>query len=298
MRIALPLVVVLVVAACGDAGDAGKGPSPRPSEVLSAVEKLAPFVAFQVFAPDESPPGVLDRASLYARQSPGQGSDVLGDPIVRAEFVLAPGAKATLDLIEGPADCCPEMFAGADRTTVVVRPPGGGRPEVRGELVRPRGSAEGPALLWHEPTTGGRTFMALMATSFAQLDEQRLLAIARSMRAVSKGRQGDTLLLYLSTHTSHSPSGHRVYVAARADPVPDEARLIDASGQIISTARFAAPAPSDCLRAAAGVAAFPVPQAVVEGFGRSVGAGYRVEARVGAAWRSVLLVSSGCFSTE
>ena len=223
---------------------------------------------------------------------------MLGEPILSAEYVLAPGAKTTVYLIEAPADCCADMFQSADRTAVVVRPASGGRPELRGELVRPRGAAEGPSLWWHEPAEGERTFVALRATSFAQLDEQGLLAIAQSMRAVTKQSRGAALLLYLSTHVSHSPSGHRVYIAAKARPLPDEARLSDASGSVIAMTSFQAPESYGCLKAAAGVAALPVPHEVVEKFGQTVGADYRVEARVGNTWRQVQLVSSGCFSTE
>jgi len=297
MRMALPLVLVLLVAACGDPGSAG--PSPRPSEIRTAVERLVPYVAFQAFVPDVSPPGVLDRVSLYALQRPSQPDrDVLGEPILSAEYVLAPGAKTTVYLMEAPADCCADMFQSSDRTAVVVRPASGGHPEVRGELVRPRGPAEGPSLWWYEPAAGERTFVALRATSFAQLDEQGLLAIAQSMRAVTKQSRGDALLLYLSTHVSHSPSGHRVYIAAKARPLPDEARLSDASGNVIAMASFQAPESDGCLKAAAGVAAFAVAHDVVEKFGQTVGTGYRVEARVGNTWRQVQLVASGCFSTE
>ncbi len=297
MRIVLPLVLALLVAACGDPGSGG--PSPRPSEIRTAVERLAPYVAFQAFVPDESPPGVLDRVSLYAFQRPNQPDrDVLGEPILNAEYVLAPGAKTTVYLIEGPADCCADMFQGSDRTAVVVRPASGGRPEVRGELVRPRGAAEGLSLWWHERVAGERTFVALRATSFARLDEQGLLAIARSMRVVSKQSRGDALLLYLSAHVSHSPSGHRVYLAAKARPLPNEARLSDSNGNVIATASFQAPEPYGCLKAAAGVAAFAVSHDVVEKFGQPIAAGYRVEARANGGWRPVQLVSSGCFSIE
>ena len=297
MRIVLPLMLVLSVAACGDTDSAG--PSARPSEIRTAVERLAPYVAFQAFVPDDSPPGVLDRVSLYAFQRPNQPDrSVLGEPILIAEYALAPGTKTTAFLIEGPADCCADMFQGSDRTAVVVRPASGGRPEVRGEVIRSRGAAEGASLWWHEPASGDRTFVALRATSFAKLDEQRLLAIAQSMRAVGKQSRGDALLLYLSTHVSHNPSGHRVYVAAKARPVPDETRLLDANGNVIATASFQAPEPYGCLKSAEGVAALAVSHDVVEKFGQTVGAGYRVEARMGASWRAVQLVSSGCFSTE
>src|SRR5437879_6263360 len=168
MRIVLPLVLVLSVAACGNEG-AG-GPSPRQSEIRTAVEQIAPFVTFEAFVPDEPPPGVLDRVFLYAPQFPGARSDVLADPIIGAEFVLAPGAKTTLYLTQGPADCCGPMALGIDHATVVVRPARGSDPEVRGELGRPRGPAEGLSLWWEEPASGGRTFIALRATSLAQLD--------------------------------------------------------------------------------------------------------------------------------
>jgi hypothetical protein len=42
-----------------------------------------------------------------------------------------------------------------------------------------------------------------------------------------------------------------------------------------------------------------VPQNVVERFARQNGdAGYRVEARIGGAWKPVELVASGCASIE
>ncbi len=118
------------------------------------------------------------------------------------------------------------------------------------------------------------------------------------MRTVDKRPRGDVLLLYLSTHTSHSASGHRVYVAAKTGPLPEEARLLDARGSVIATAPFAPPQAYECLKAAAGMAAFAVSHDVIEGFGQTVGAGYRVEARLGTAWRPVQLVSSGCASIE
>jgi hypothetical protein len=119
------------------------------------------------------------------------------------------------------------------------------------------------------------------------------------MRAVGSGARGQVILLYVSTHTSHSPTGHRVFVAAGAAPLPEQARLIDPAGQVTATAGFEAPKSYDCLHAAAGVAALAVPQSVVDGFAKQNGdLGYRVEARIGGAWKPVELVASGCASIE
>ncbi len=298
MRLALPFAILLTVAACGDltGGPAG---SPRPSEVRTAVEPVAPLLAFQTLVPDELPSGYLQGVSLYAKASgPPTGADVLGEPILLIQWTVVAGGKPSFILVEGPADCCATSLPHGDRSITVIRPAAGGTREVSGEFVQPRGALEGLAVWWNEPTSAGRTFIAAMSTSFAPLDEQALLRIARSMRVVDKRAAGDTLLLYLSTHVSHSADGHRVFVAARTGPVPEEARLADAKGNIISTANFQRPATYDCLKAAAGVAAFAVSHDVVEKFGQTAGAGYRVEARVNGAWRPVQLVSSGCSSIE
>ena len=294
MRLALPFAILLTVAACGDL-TGGAGGSARPSEVRTAVEPLAPLLAFQTLVPDELPSGYLQAVSLYAKPT---GADVLGEPILLIQWTVVAGGKPSFILVEGPADCCATSLPHGDRSVTVIRPAAGGTREVSGELVQPRGAGEGLAVWWNEPTSAGRTFIAAMSTSFVPLDEQALLRIARSMRVVEKRAAGDTLLLYLSTHVSHSADGHRVFVAAKTGPVPQEARLADAKGTIISTAGFQRPATYDCLKAAAGVAAFAVSHDVVEKFGQFVGAGYRVEARVNGIWRPVLLVSSGCFSVE
>lgn len=306
------LALVVVLAACGRVGSGGSpSPTPPPSALRSAVERMAPALSFQAFVPDDLPPGLAVAATLFARTTPGAQSNALGDPLLIIAFTL-PGAdgkpgggKPALTILQGPEGCCvdlPRTGVAVDTVIRSARPaiPGSAGAEMRGQLFRTRSPTEGPTLWWNEPAASGRrTYIALMATPFGtDFDEQRLLTFARSMRAVDRPASTDAVVLYLSTHTSHSPSGHRVFVAAKSGPLPDEARLLDAGGQVVASARFEAPKPYECLRAASGVAAFAVPHDVVEGFGRSTGPDYRVEARVGAAWRPVQLVSSGCSSIE
>lgn len=174
--------------------------------------------------------------------------------------------------------------------------------EVRGELVRPGASSspiEGPTLWWHEDELG-RTYVALTATTLApELDAEALRQVASSMRMVDPAPVAGAVLLYWTTHESHSPNGHRVSLGVRSGSVPDEARLLDQSGRVVASAVFGSVRGYEgCLSAATSVAALPVPLEVIQGFRPNAAAGYRVEARVGAAWRPAQLVSTGCFSIE
>lgn len=140
--------------------------------------------------------------------------------------------------------------------------------------------------------------MVLWATGFGPyVDERALLDLARSTRPVPHGPSGDEILLYLSAHVSHSPTGHRVFLTARSTPLPEAARLVEANGRIVATARFEAPASHGCLFAAA-VAEFPVAHDVVEAFSGLSVVGHRAEALVRAGWRPVRIVMSNCFSVE
>jgi hypothetical protein len=264
-----------------------------------AVESLAPVLAFRTFVPDELPSAALERVSLGATPSPrGQPSDVLGDPMLLIQWSVVAGGKPALTLLEGPADCCAGALTPGDRTPVVIRPARAGTPELRGELIKPRSAIEGTIVSWHESLAGARTFIALIGTSFAQLDDSALLRIAASMRPIEAKGRSDAVLLYFSTHVSHSPDGHRLFVAAKTRPLPEEARLLDANGAVVATAAFTSSPSWGCLISAAGVAALAVPHDVVENFGRTLGAVYRVEARVNGRWRLVQPVAGGCSSTE
>ena len=264
---------------------------------------MAPALSFQAFVPDDLPPGLTVTASLFALP-PGfdRQAKALGDPLLYLQFTPAGGGKLALTVLQGPEGCCvdlPRTGSAVDTVIRSARPgiPGSAGAEVRGQLFSTRSPTEGPTLTWNEPAAGRPTYIALMATPFgAQFDEQGLLSLARSMRAVDRPASTDTIVLYLSTHTSHSPSGHRVSVASKMGPVPDEARLVDASGLVIASARFEPPSSYGCLSAAAGVAVFAVPGEVLAGV--NISSDYRVEARVAGAWRPVQLVFSGCSSVE
>jgi hypothetical protein len=107
------------------------------------------------------------------------------------------------------------------------------------------------------------------------------------------------VLLYLSTHESHSPAGHRVYLGAKSAPVPDEARLVDTAGKVVVSSRFDPPKPHECLRAAAAVASLPTSVDLVRDLRPGASArAVRAEARFGGLWRPVELIASGCFSIE
>lgn len=263
---------------------------------------MAPALSFQAFVPDDLPAGLTVTASLFAQSRPNaQQANTPGDPLLYLQFTPAGGGKLALSVLQGPEGCCLDLRRTGTVVDTVIRSarpgiPGSAGAEVRGQLTR--SATEGPMLTWNEPTASGRpTHIALMATPFgAQFDEQALLSLARSMRAIYRPASTDTVFLYFSTHTSHSPSGHRVFVAPKTGPVPDEARLVDASGLVIASARFEPPSSYGCLSGVPAVAAFAVPPEVLGGFG--ISSDYRVEARVAGAWRPVQLVSSGCTSIE
>jgi hypothetical protein len=291
----------ILVAACGSlTADVSRSPSPAPSALRTRVERLAPALSFAPFAPDDTGTGFDLSVSLVARpvSRDQQQSAGMGEPLLLVQLSIAGGGKPALTMIQGPEGCCAEMVRLTAPSEVTIR----ATPPIHGQL----GSAantntDARTLTWLQPAGSGRsTFIALLATPFGpQFDEAGLLRVARSMRAVDRGASGQAIVLYFSTHISHSPTGHRVFVAPGAAPLPEQARLIDGAGQVIATAGFEAPKSYDCLHAAAGVAALAVPQNVVERFARQNGdAGYRVEARIGGAWKPVELVASGCASIE
>jgi hypothetical protein len=195
-------------------------------------------------------------------------------------------------MLEGPADCCAESILGVDRSAAVIRAGLIGDPDVRGEVVRVGSET---TVWWNERGPTGRTFIAVIGNG---LDEQSLLRIAGSMRPVDRRTQVASLLLYFSTAESHSPSGHRVFLAVKGPPLPDEARIVNATGQVIATGSFDPAQPHACLPGAAGVTTLAVPLDVVQQFSRGKGNTYRAEGRVGSTWLPVALVSSGCLVIE
>lgn len=312
------LLVALVVSACGAAATRPPAPSPTasgaqpspsagpPSAVASLrtqVAELAGALAFRAYTPEELPANMVATVALY-----GQGAGgTLGEPLLAITFTRPAGGKPLLTILQGPAGCClAASRAGAALDTVIrTRAPrfaADPHTEVRGELVRPGPGAspnEGPTLWWHEDQLG-RTYVALVATTFApELDAEALRRVAASMRMVDPAPIAGAVVLYWTTHESHSPNGHRVSLGLRSGVVPDEARLLGHRGQVVASAAFGSARPYEgCLGAAAAVAALPVPLEVVRAFRPTAAAGYRVEARIGGTWRPAQLVSTGCLSME
>lgn len=313
------LFVALVASACGTAAtrtpaasataSPAQPPSPSasPSSAVGSlrarVAELAGSLAFRVYAPDDLPANMVPTVALTGAGTAG----TLGEPLLAITFTRPAGGKPLLSVVQGPGGCClAASRAGAVLDTVIrTRAPrfaGDPHTEVRGELIRPgAGSSpiEGPTLWWHEDELG-RTYVALTATTFApELDAEALRRVAASMRLVDPAPVAGSVLLYWTTHESHSPNGHRLSLGVRSGAVPDEARLLDPSGQLVASAAFGPPRPSEgCLGAAASVAALAVPREVVRAFRPDIAAGYRVEARVGGTWRPGRLVSIGCVSME
>lgn len=304
----------LVFAACGAApGFEAPGSLPEPtlgptspesSSLRDRVGQLAATLSFQPFVPDDVPQGLMGRPSL--RSDSAEGAP--GEPLLVVEFTDGAAERTTLLLIEGPGGCCLAYSRGygvpADGappvkldTLIRSRAPlyaGDPHSEVRGELIR---DADGLTLWWHESALpGGRTYLALKAPK--GFDEQTLLRVARSMRGVDRPASRDAVLLYWSTHESHNPAGHRVFVGAIGGALPDEARLLDADGQVVASARFEQPKFYHCLRGASAVAPLAVPLDVVHQFMRMRAGGYRVEVFLGGTWRAATLVASGCASIE
>ncbi len=303
-RLILSLAVVAL--ACGrlpngnalSGGTASPTPAETPSSPLAAaITSLTAGLAFQPYVPDGLPADLAVTASLFG--SPALGPRGLGDPVLSIEVSKTAGTKPWLRIAEGAEGCCPDFSKGTPRD-VTIRAGSGGTEPLVGQLYPPLGASEGPMLHWREPSaSGAMTEIVLYPTTFGQYaSEQALIDLARAMRPIARGTATDVMRLYLSTHVSHSPTGHRVYLATRSGPFPDDARLLDTSGATISTARFGPPQSYGCLAEATGVAAFAVPHDVVNAFSSGTATAYRAEVLVGGRWRKVQLIMSGCFSIE
>ncbi len=298
----LLLAVAIVSLACGrlntpggDPLSGGNASAPPDSPLAAAVRPLAAGLTFQAYVPD-LPSDLTVTASLVA--SPGLTPRGLGDPSLVIEVSQTAGAKPWLRILEGPAGCCPDITRSTPHD-VTIRSASGGAPALMGQVYPRMGATEGPTLRWRERASGSVTEFVLASTTFGPYaDEKALADLARSVRPLPRGLETEMARLYLSTHVSHSPTGHRVYVAGRAAPLPESARLVDASGATIATAPFGAPQSYSCLRDAAGVAQFAVAHDVVDAFSRGVATGYHVEVLVGGHWRPAQLIMSGCFSIE
>lgn len=306
MRQALLALAALVSACGGVAADQAPlrspaVPSPTPSPSLQmTVERMAGSLSFQPFVPTELTPGLF----ATVRLDPGR-TDALGAALLVIELATAPGGKPVLSLTQGPGGCCLARSRPGVELNVVLRTPPpnatvGPHVEVRGELIPASAANEATTLWWLEETWfGNHTYLELSASaSAAALDTQALIRIARSVMPVERPAAAGEVVLYWSTFESHAPNGHRVFVGVKGASIPDEARLLDGSGRIVTSARFEPPAPYDCLRGATGVAPFAVPREVVRDLTRDPAPGYRVEVRVGGAWTQAQLVSAGCFSIE
>lgn len=310
------LVAAILVGACGTAAtlspaaspgaSAPPGPSASPASAVASlresVAELAGSLAFRAYVPDEIPANMVATAGLHGQA----GRGALDEPLLAITFTRPTGGKPLLTIVQGPGGCClAASRAGAVLDTVIrTRTPrfaGDPHTELRGELVRPTHPSpiEGPTLWWHEDGLG-RTYIALTATTFApELDAEALRRVAASMRVVDPAPIAGAVLLYWTTHESHSPSGHRVSLGVRSGRVPDEARLLDAGGRVIASGGFGPPrAYEGCLSPAQSVVALPVPLDVVQSFRPGASGGHRVEARFGSTWLRAQLVSTGCFSIE
>lgn len=289
-----------LLGACGMPGarslalTASPSPSmPLASAARAAAEPLAAAVSFEVFLPTALRPDLPVTASLRAGTSLTDRS-ALGDPVLSIEVSAVPGGKPALSLYEGPEGCCPDFRPPVAPKAVVVRT---GPPEVRGELFAARPVNEGPTLRYVETSTSGsKTTIVMTGWSFGPYaTEEALLDLARSMQGLGRATPRAAVLVYYSTHVSHSPTGHRISVAVRSGAAPEAARLLDAGGRVISSATFEPPKSYECLRAAAAVASMQVREPETQEIARG---SLRVEVRASGAWVRAQLVASNCASIE
>lgn len=296
MRILL-LGLAALLGACGTPGAPSRAatasPSPPASAVRDAVEPLAGAVPFEVFLPTALRPDLPVAASLRAGTSLTDRS-AIGDPVLSIEVSAVPGGKPALYLYQGPDGCCPDFGLPVTPKAVVVRSTPA---EARGELFAPRSVNEGPTLRYVETSSSGsKTTIVMTGWSFGPYGtEEALLDLARSMQGLGRATPSDAVLVYYSTHISHSPTGHRISVAVRSGAPPEAARLLDAGGREISSATFEPPKAYDCLRAAAAVAPMQVREQETQEIARG---SLRVEVRVSGAWVRTQLVASNCSSIE
>lgn len=302
MRLILALVAVTSLA-CGELATGGSGSSKAPSAssapsaFAAAVLPLIAGLRFQAYALDGLATDLHVEPSLVG--SSALGARGMGDPVLAVWVSQTAGTKPWLRVLEGPSGCCP-LLSSAPTREVTLRPTSGSARPLVAQLYPPSSASEGPTLRWHETSTSGEeTEILLSSTTFGPYAEERALVdLARQMRPLPRVNAAGVVHLYVSTHISHSPTGHRVYLAVRSAPVPDQARLIDPRGGQVAVATFAAPRSYDCLASAAGQAAFPVDHDVAAAFGSGIAGGYRAEVLVRGQWRSAQLVASSCSSVE
>lgn len=299
------IALAVLLGACGGAGRpsaataspvASLAPSASgapQSAAAAAIGPLARAVPFQLFVPTALPAHLPVTVSLRAATLPKDRTGI-GDPVLWVEVQAVPGGKPALHLLEGPEGCCADVRPATPGRSVIVRTT---PTEVRGELFASQSVNEGPTLRYVDgPAAGPRTTIVITTYAWGSYaTEEALLELARSMAGVTRQPRGDAVLLYYSTHVSHSPTGHRISVAVRSAPAPESARLLDTSGRVISSARFEVPKSYECLRAAAAVAALQVSEPQSQEIGRG---SLRVEVLVTGSWLPTQLVASNCASIE
>jgi hypothetical protein len=114
-----------------------------------------------------------------------------------------------------------------------------------------------------------------------------------------------------STHVSHREDGHRLFLQGGSlDTVVDEVRLVSPDGTVVAGATTVPLKETDhslcetTIERGMVQAGVPLSRSELEPFRgnrSSFGtwpSGYRVEARVGGAWRPVQLTFAGCLSIE
>jgi len=109
------------------------------------------------------------------------------------------------------------------------------------------------------------------------------------------------VVLVFSSHESHDPVGHRVYLwpQAGSDDV-DEVRITDV-GLAAPETGAVLPVTQNwgCVSRVPRAAILQVPSGAIRAWAsKTPPANYAVEARVGPNWYTATLVSSGCFSIE
>jgi hypothetical protein len=148
------------------------------------VAPLAGSVDFSIFVPDALPPDLIVTASLYGAPSPVRGQATLGEPVLRLEFTKLPNGKPVLSLTQGRDGCCHDFSGQTPTSSVMIRTVAPSAGEVRGQLFAPRGVADGGTLRWQEPSG---TQIVMAGFTFGEFsDEQALLTLARSMRALPR----------------------------------------------------------------------------------------------------------------
>lgn len=198
-----------------------------------------------------------------------------------------------------------------------------GRFTARRELVLPRADGSAVFLLKFDDSQGGRWFGELASLSDATksafeiraggnplasvvLDPAFARALAPSPQASATRTSAPPtarppVVLVFSSHESHDPAGHRVYLwpQASADDVA-EVRLTEVGlGAPVTGAVLPVSQNWGCVSRVPRAAILAVPSAAIRDWASNTPPPkYTVEARIGPDWYAATLISSGCFSIE